>query len=153
MGCRCRPGAEDQLLSQQSDTEAYFGKFKRARELSRRAVDSALRADAKETAAIWQVNAALREIEVGNVAKARQAVNAAQALTPSREVNILAALVLTRTGDGPRAKVLIDKLANEHPSYTILKVYWLPTLKASLEVGEPVMQSLAILPVANCPSV
>lgn len=129
-----KPGAEDQLLSQQSDTEAYFGKFRRARELSRRAVDSALRADAKETAAIWQVNAALREIEVGNVAKARQAVDAAQALTPSREVNILAALVLTRTGDSPRAKAMIDKLANEHPSYTILKVYWLPTLKASLEV-------------------
>jgi hypothetical protein len=54
---------EDWLLSAQSDTEAYFGRLARAREFSQRAFDSALHADAKETAALWQVNAALREAE------------------------------------------------------------------------------------------
>src|ERR1700687_791086 len=61
-----RSGEEDWLLSTQSDTEAYFGRLGKAREFSRRAVDSARRADAKETAALWQVNAALREAEFGN---------------------------------------------------------------------------------------
>jgi len=129
-----KPGVEDQLLSQHSDTEAYYGRLGKARELSRRAVESALRADAKETAAMWQVNAALREVEFGNVARARQAVHAALSLMPSREVNILAALVFARTGDAPRAKALIRELESKNPSYTILKSYWLPTLKASLEV-------------------
>src|SRR5437667_595077 len=58
-----KPGAEDPLFSAQSDTEAYYGRLTKARDFSRRAVDSAVRADSKETAALWQVNAALREAE------------------------------------------------------------------------------------------
>ncbi len=49
-----KPGSEDILLSAQSDTEAYYGRLAKARELSQRAVDSAQRADAKETAAVWE---------------------------------------------------------------------------------------------------
>ena len=63
-----KPGDEDFLLSAQSDTEAYYGRMSKARDFSRRAVDSAVRADSKETAALWQVNAALREAELGNAA-------------------------------------------------------------------------------------
>src|ERR1017187_7186400 len=55
-----KPGDEDQLLSAQSDTEAYYGRMSKARDFSRRAVDSAIRSDSKETAALWQANAALR---------------------------------------------------------------------------------------------
>src|SRR5207302_8598444 len=65
-----KPGTEDVLLSFQSDTEAYYGRLAKARDFSRRAVDAAIRADSKETAALWQVNAALREAEVGNAAAA-----------------------------------------------------------------------------------
>jgi tetratricopeptide (TPR) repeat protein len=48
-----KPGAEDPLLSTQSDTEGYYGRLTKARDYSRRAVDSAVRADSKETAALW----------------------------------------------------------------------------------------------------
>jgi hypothetical protein len=65
-----KPGDEDPLLSAQSDTEAYYGRLAKARDFSRRAADSALRADSKETAALWQVNGALREAEFGNAAVA-----------------------------------------------------------------------------------
>ena len=77
-----RPGEEDQLLSIQSDTEAYYGRLTKARDFSRRAVDSAVRSDSKETAALWQVNAALREAEFGNASQAEQGVAAALALAP-----------------------------------------------------------------------
>jgi len=60
-----KPGDEDALLSTQSDTEAYYGRMSKARDFSRRAVDSAKRADAKEAAALWLANAALREAELG----------------------------------------------------------------------------------------
>jgi eukaryotic-like serine/threonine-protein kinase len=43
-----RPGQEDQMLNNHADTQAYFGRMERARDLSRRAVDSAVRADSKE---------------------------------------------------------------------------------------------------------
>src|SRR5271157_5709626 len=71
-----KPGDEDLLLSIQSDTEAYYGRLSKARELSRRAVDSAVRAGDKETAALWQVDAALREAELGNTACAKEGVTA-----------------------------------------------------------------------------
>jgi tetratricopeptide (TPR) repeat protein len=77
-----KPGAEDPLLSAQSDTEAYYGRLTKARDFSRRAVDSAIRADSKETAALWQVNAALREAEFGNAATAKQSVTTALTLAP-----------------------------------------------------------------------
>jgi tetratricopeptide (TPR) repeat protein len=62
-----KPGDEDFLLSMQSDTEAYYGRLSKARDFSRRAVDSAVRADSKETAALWQVDAALREAELATL--------------------------------------------------------------------------------------
>ena len=37
-----KPGSEDLLLSFQSDTEAYYGRLVKARDFSRRAVDSAV---------------------------------------------------------------------------------------------------------------
>jgi hypothetical protein len=67
-----RSSEEDWLLSTQSDTEAYLGRLTKAQEFSRLAVQSALHADAKETAALWQANAALREAEFGNASSARQ---------------------------------------------------------------------------------
>ncbi len=129
-----KPGAEDQILSQQSDTEAYYGRLGKARELSRRAVSSAVRNGEQETAAIWQINAALRESELGNLSTARQGVRAALALAPTRDVKVLAALLMARTGDTSGTKKLIQELESKNPDNTILKFYWLPTLRASLEV-------------------
>jgi tetratricopeptide (TPR) repeat protein len=129
-----KPGAEDSLLATQSDTEGYYGRLTKARDYSRRAVDSAVRADSKETAALWQVTAALREAEFGNVAAAKQNVGAALALAPGRDVRVLSALALARVGDTARAKVMVEQLEKSDPLNTVLKLYWLPTLKAAIEL-------------------
>ena len=144
-----RPGSEDQLLALDSDTEAYFGRLGNARKLTRRAVESAVRDDARETAAIWEIDGALREMEVGNLSLARQGVRSALSLAPSRDVKILAALVLVKTGDTAGAKALIRELEDNNPANTILKSYWLPTLKASLEVrsGNPQV-AISLLQIA-----
>ena len=131
-----KPGDEDVLLSAQSDTEAYYGRLSKARDFSRRAVDSAVRADSKETAALWQVNAALREAELGNSAAAKQGVTAALALSPGRDVKVLAALALARIGDAPRAKALAAELEKSYPTNTLLKLYWLPTINAAIELSQ-----------------
>src|SRR5438094_6855774 len=131
-----KPGVEDLLLSAQSDMEAYYGRLTKARDFSRRAVDSAVRADSKETAALWQVNAALREAEFGNAAPAKQGVAAALALAPGRDVKVLAALTLARVGDTGRAKAMVEELEKSDSSNTVLKIYWLPTLKAAIELNK-----------------
>jgi hypothetical protein len=130
-----RPGSEDLLFSFQSDTEAYYGRLTKARDFSRRAVDAAARADSKETAALWQVNAALREAEFGNAAAAKQDVAAALTLAPGRDVKMLAALTLARVGETARAKAIVGELEKSYPSQTVLRVYWLPTIKAAIELN------------------
>jgi eukaryotic-like serine/threonine-protein kinase len=129
-----KPGDEDLLLSFQSDTEAYYGRLVKARDFSRRAVDAAVRDQSKESAALWQVNGALREAEFGNAAAAKQDVAAALALAPGRDVKLFAALTLARSGDAARAKAMVDELEKAYPSDTMLRVYWFPTLKAALDL-------------------
>ena len=131
-----KPGDEDALLSAQSDTEAYYGRMSKARDFSRRAADSAVRADSKEAAALWQVNAALREAELGNTSVAKQGVTAALALSPGRDVKISAALTLARIGDAPRAKTLVEELEKSYPTNTMLKLDGLPTINAAIELSK-----------------
>ncbi len=144
-----KPGSEDLLLSFQSDTEAYYGRLVRARDFSRRAVDSAVRDDSKETAALWQVNAALREAEFGNPAAAKPGVAAALALAPGRDVKLFAALTLARIGETAGAKAIVEELEKDYPSNTVLKVYWLPTVKAAMELhGNDSTQAVVFLEAA-----
>jgi eukaryotic-like serine/threonine-protein kinase len=145
-----KPGMEDYLLSAQSDTEGFYGHRERAEEFSRQAVESAQRADLKETAALWQLNSALREAEFGNSTNAKQQTGAGLAIASTRDVKILASLVLARAGDTIRAKRLTDELENEFPSNTALKGYWLPTIRAYIEIhlGNPT-QALKVLQSAT----
>jgi serine/threonine protein kinase/tetratricopeptide (TPR) repeat protein len=144
-----KPGDEDPLLSMQSDTEAYYGRLINARDYSRRAVDSAVRADSKETGALWQMNSAVREAEFGEVAEARRRATAALALASGRDVNVLAALVFARIGDAARAKGLVEDLEKRYPSNTTLRLYWLPSIKAANELNKGnSSQALAFLEAA-----
>lgn len=131
---RDKPGDEDPLLSQQSDTEAYYGRLRRARELSRRAVESATRAGAKEAAAGWLANAALREAEYGNAAEASREVAEALRLAAGRDVKAVAALGLARAGNVAGAEALLRSLEKEFPANTVIRVYWAPTIRAAIAI-------------------
>ncbi len=103
-------------------------------------MDSAKSNDAKETAAIWEINQALREAEFGNATQARQFASAALALAPlGRDVQLLAALALARAGDAVSAQKFTDKLNSDFPLSTFLQHYWLPTVQAEIELvhGNP----------------
>ena len=144
-----RVGDEDPLLSAQSNTEAFYGRLSKARDFSRRAVDSAMRADSKEAAATWQANASLREAEFGDKAKAKQGAKTALALAPGRDVKVLTALVFARIGDSAGANVLVEELEKGYPTDTMLNLYWLPSINAAIQLdqGNP-SKALALLQVA-----
>ena len=129
-----KPGDEDPLLAVHSDTQAFYGRIAKARDFTRRAVDSGLRADSKESAAFWQIEAALREAEVGNVSAAKQGIPAALAISPGRDVRVVAALALARIGDTAQAARAAGDLERMYPAHTLLKLYWLPTIKAAIEL-------------------
>jgi serine/threonine protein kinase len=129
-----KPGAEDVLLSFASDTEAFYGRLSKARALSLRAIDSARRSDQKETAAGWQMNAALREAEFGNASQARKATSSALALASTRDVQIFAALALARAGTLVEAQRMAEDLAKRFPRDTLISGYWLPAINAAIEI-------------------
>jgi serine/threonine protein kinase/Flp pilus assembly protein TadD len=129
-----QPGIEDIFLATRADTEAYHGHLTQARVFSRRAIESALRNGDKETAAGYMVVEALREAEFGNPRRALQEA-AALAQEPSQQLRTLTALTLARTGQGTRALALADDLQRRYPLDTMLNRYWLPTIRAAVEVG------------------
>ena len=60
-------------------------------------MQAAYQNDLKETAAVWQMNAALREAEFGNTARALEQSASALTMSSDGDVQILAALALARS--------------------------------------------------------
>jgi serine/threonine protein kinase/tetratricopeptide (TPR) repeat protein len=128
-----QPEYENSGLALASDTEAYGGHLGKARELTKRAVDSAIRADNKESGAIFQAIAAQREGAYGNAAKARQSAAEALKLAPaSQGVESEAALAFAMAGDGGRAESLAQNLGKRFPLDTQMQSLWLPAIQAQL---------------------
>jgi tetratricopeptide (TPR) repeat protein len=123
-------------LALASDTEAYQGRLEKARELTTRAVESALRADSKESGAIWLANAALRQAAFGNAAAARKAAVKALKLAPaSQGTEVEAALAFAMADDAPRAESLAQDLRTRFPSDTQMQSLWLPAIQTQLALG------------------
>jgi len=125
---------ENAVLSSASDTEAYHGRLRKARELSAEAVDSAERNGAKEAAALWKVNEALREAEFGEAARAREYAKAAMATGSDRDVGVLTALALARAGEAAEAEKILPRLDAQFPLDSLLQHYWLPTVRAAIQL-------------------
>jgi eukaryotic-like serine/threonine-protein kinase len=99
-------------------------------------VEAAVRADSKETAALWRAAAGLREAEFGNAAAARQNVKEALTLSSGRDVLLVAALSLARAGDSANAKRLVEQVEKTASTNTLLKFYCLPTIDAAIEISK-----------------
>jgi serine/threonine protein kinase/tetratricopeptide (TPR) repeat protein len=147
-----KPEAENYGLSLASDTEAYVGHLSKARELTTRAVDSAIRADSKETGAIFQDNAALREVAYGNPAEAGRLAAQALKLAPaSQGVEIEAALAFAMAGDTTRADSLARDLGKRFPLDTQMQSLWLPAIRTQLALDRKDPASAVNIPQAASP--
>jgi eukaryotic-like serine/threonine-protein kinase len=130
------PGAEDSLLAIHSATNAYFGRLKKARELSRLAVEFAQHNELRERAALLIAAQALREAWLENADVARLQSRAALNLLPGKDVRTLAGLALARVGDSDRATKLADQLSAEFSSSTLIQKYWLPAIRATVDLSK-----------------
>jgi DNA-binding winged helix-turn-helix (wHTH) protein/tetratricopeptide (TPR) repeat protein len=126
------PGVEDVLLADDADTAAYFGHLGKARELSRRAADSAELAGEKETAAGYYAVSALREALFGDAAEARRQATVAKRRSTGRDLDYGVALALAYAEDANRAQALADDLGKRFPEDTTLQFNCLPTLRAKI---------------------
>lgn len=130
-----KPGKENAMQFQESNTAAYFGRIGSAREISRRAARSASEGGDREVEARCEAAAAIWEALYGNVAEARRQSNAALAASKGRDIHYLAALALAMTGDSARARTVTEDLEKLYAEDTIVRFSYVPTLKAQLTLN------------------
>ena len=129
-----KPG-EESVLGIQSNTEAYFGRLRKARELTERAVEIARRENLNGFAAQIKDGEALQEAAFGNTDLARREAGAALTLSSGREGRAFSAMALASAGDVSRAQLLANGLNKQYPSDTLLQRRALPTIRASIELA------------------
>ncbi|MGO9211975.1 MAG: protein kinase domain-containing protein [Terriglobales bacterium] len=129
-----KPGMEALSFGVQSDTQASAGRFGKARELTARAEQAAIRDGDRETAANGRANSAVREAAVGNSTLAFQDATAALKITVTHDAEEQAALAVAWAGDLPRAQKMADELHKHYPTDTVINGYWLPSINAAIEV-------------------
>jgi predicted Zn-dependent protease len=133
------PSDDGDYLSLQSDTEAYHGRLRKAREFTRRAVEAEV--GNKEDAGVWpaelEVEGALQEVELGYPQQAQRDVYAALALSGGWPgVHLQAALALALAGDTGRAETIAAELAKRYPLDKIVNMYWVPTIRAAIQLDQ-----------------
>ncbi len=132
-----RPEAEPYGLALATRTEAFRGKATKARELLRKAIESALRGDNRENAALWQAGDAIQEAAFGDPGEAhRQAAEALQKAPGSQAVEIVSALAFAAAGDNARAESLNQDLRARFPLDTDVQGYWSPAIDAQIALSK-----------------
>ena len=126
------PGIEDQMFFLESETAAYDGQFGKARDLTRRAADSARRAQEKETAAEYQGHNSLREALVEKTALAKEDAQSALAEIKGKHGEGFSAIAFALAGDLVNANRSIDDLAKRFPQDTVVQSQYLPMARAAL---------------------
>jgi class 3 adenylate cyclase/tetratricopeptide (TPR) repeat protein len=129
------PGVEDQMFFLESETAAHDGQFGKARDLTRRAADSARRAQEKETAAEYQGHNSLREALVGMANFAREDARSALADIKGKHGEGFSAIAFALAGDLANANRSIDDLTKRFPQDTVVQTQYLPMARSALALN------------------
>src|ERR1043166_3238302 len=130
-----RPEFEEALLGLDSDTQAFFGRVKKARTVSEQAAQSARRNSHQEAAALGLARQAVREAQFGNQMEAIRLAKLAQAQAPGHDVRANAALALAVAGHAAEAKRSADVLNRAYPLDTMMQNYSLPCILAAVQLS------------------
>jgi tetratricopeptide (TPR) repeat protein len=130
-----KPSVDDWMSNAEGFVAAYSGHLEEARRMSQRASDLARKADRRETEALYETDAAVREGLLGNVSTARRRAGHALELSRSRDVEYEAAFTLAVSGDSSRSQTLTDDLSRRFPEDTTVRFTYWPTLRALLALN------------------
>jgi DNA-binding winged helix-turn-helix (wHTH) protein/predicted Zn-dependent protease len=132
---REKPSVDDWMSNAEGFVAAYSGHLEEARRMSKLAADLARKADRRETEALYETDAAVREGLFGNVSAARRRAGHALELSRSRDVEYGAAFALALSGDSSRSQTLTDDLSGRFPENMIVRFTYWPTLRALLALN------------------
>ena len=129
------PGVEDQMFFIQSETAADHGQFGQARELTRRATDSARRAQENETAAEYEGHNSVREALVGLADIARTDAQSALPSIKGKHGEGFSAIAFALAGDMANANRAIEDLTKQFPQNTVVQTRYLPMARSALALN------------------
>jgi tetratricopeptide (TPR) repeat protein len=129
------PGVEDQMFFVESDTAANHGKFGQARELARRAADSARRAQENETAAEYAGHNSVREALVGLAEVAKEDAQSALKSIKGKHGEGFSAIAFALAGDMADANRAIEDLTKRFPEDTVVQTRYLPMARSALALN------------------
>lgn len=119
-----------------ADTEAFHGHLKRSRDIYHQAIESALHADQRETAAIYWGNLAIINAAFGYPKEALKASAEGAKLVPaSRGVLAEAALAAAIAGENARTDMLVKDIERRFPLDSQLQTIWLPAIRTQVALN------------------
>jgi tetratricopeptide (TPR) repeat protein len=115
----------------QAQTAAFAGQYRRSQDFARRAIDLATRGGAKEVAAQYAADAAVRVAAIGHCQQAK--TQSGRALSLERNMVSLSrgGIALAFCGDVGQAQLVVDELTKRYPLNTVIRDLWLPVIGAA----------------------
>jgi eukaryotic-like serine/threonine-protein kinase len=125
----------DFVFFREFETEASRGRLEKAREFSRRAVETDRQNEMQEGAAYWTALAALRQGSFGNLTEARKGATEALSASTGRDVRFTSAIALAEAGELARAENIAGELNRRFPKDTLVNTFLLPDIHAEIEIS------------------
>ncbi|HEX2268271.1 MAG TPA: tetratricopeptide repeat protein, partial [Pyrinomonadaceae bacterium] len=117
-----------------TQARSFSGHWHESNEYLRRAIDLALRANAKEVVAIYTADQAVRAAWIGRFPQSVELAQSALKIERNRNVLTRTALAFALAGEAAKAQPLIQELEEKHPKDTMVNQVWLPKIKAVIEL-------------------
>src|SRR5205085_453589 len=111
---------EYRAVNWQMQTAAFAGAWRRSQDLERQATEMAVRSEAKEVAAQYAAEAALRAAALGQGAQVVTSAEAALKLARNQVTLTRAALALALAGEAAKAQPLVSELEQQYPKDTLV---------------------------------
>jgi tetratricopeptide (TPR) repeat protein len=121
-------------LDWQTNSASFAGQWRLAQDFSRRSIDLAAHNNAKEVAAQYVAEEALRAAVFGQCAQTKSAAVQALSFEHNQVSLTRSSLALALCGEVGQAQSLVDELARQYPQFTIVNGIWLPPIRAALEL-------------------
>jgi serine/threonine protein kinase/Flp pilus assembly protein TadD len=121
-------------IAWQTSATAFAGQWQQAQNFSRRSIDHAIGSDAKELAAGYAAEAALRSALFGQCTQNKAAATQALTLEHHRVTTAHAVLALALCGETSQAQWIIDDLVKHYPKDTRINGIWAPTIRSAIEL-------------------
>lgn len=130
---RGKPG-EHMAMDWQTNSSAFNGQWTLVQDFSRRSIDLASQNKAKEVAAQYAAEEALRASVFGQCTQAKSAVAQSLSFEHNQVSLTRSGLALALCGEVSGAQSLVSELNKEYPQFTQVNGIWLPPTRAALEL-------------------